>query len=224
MKRILKNTFILMLVISLMSVQVMAKINTSKISKTKARSAVSSKTKNNNNINSNKTKSICTAKVYENMPLEKKNSYSLSNGLTVKKVTGYSSYGYMPGIFHGSKKIWDPLNEAINDNGKSAFTVTNNGELFLYYISEASGGAGLSLIGVNSNGKVFLKKNFGGQDIDAKFISADSIVIKIERDNPNFDPATQPNAYRHSGIYDVTTYKLLPNGILKNISTKVEKK
>ncbi|MDR0268162.1 hypothetical protein [Paenibacillus sp.] len=139
----------------------------------------------------------------------------LSNGLVVDKEEP-DGFGYLPVIKLNGKTVWREVDEAwINTGGMVQFAVTSGGDTYLLYKSGASGVSGVNLVGVHKNGKVFLKKGFGGIGTDAKFISANTIQIEIERENKKWNPDRDPNAARHTGIYDVTVYQLSDKGLAK---------
>lgn len=160
-----------------------------------------------------------TAKVYPAVQLAmnpKKLPVKLPNGLTIDKEPGDSLF---PVIKYAGKKVWTGKND-FEGSGDIQFTLTSGGDTFLYtiYYIGASGGLGVDLVGVHANGKVFVKKNFGGIDLTAKFLKADSFEVAVEKLNPKWNPAKDSNAERHSGIYDVTVYQLTSKGIVKQKS------
>ena len=139
----------------------------------------------------------------------------LINGLVVDK-ENVDGFGYLPVIKLNGKKVWREADESwINTNGAVQFTAASGGDAYLLYKSGASGGSAVNVVGVHKNGKVFLRKSFGGVSVDAKFISANTIQVEIERENKKWNPERDSNAERHTGVYDVTVYQLSAKGMAK---------
>jgi len=173
------------------------------------------------------TKYLNFSKVYPVYYLSedyKKFPKKLPNGLTIGK-ENWSGLGYVPSILKGKKKVWRSLKEPIiNTGGKVQFTVTKNKDTFLYYYSGASGAASVVLVGVHSDGKVFLNKHYGdGAGVDLKFLEADKVEIAVERDNENWNPAIDGNAARHTGIWDVKQYTISKTGKMKLVKKYMKK-
>lgn len=158
------------------------------------------------------------AKTYTKLYLGKDASklpIKLINGLVVDK-EDVDGLGYLPVIKLNGKKVWREADDLwINTNGTIQFTVTSGGDTYLLYLSGATGGSAVDIVGVHKNGKTFLEKSFGGVGVDAKFISANTIQVEIERDNKKWNPERDPNAARHTGIYDVTVYQVSATGLAK---------
>lgn len=158
------------------------------------------------------------AKTYASLHLGSEASklpMKLPNGLVIDK-EDKDGFGYLPVIKLNGKTVWREADESwINTGGTIQFTVTSGGDTYLFYKSGASGGSGIDLVGVNKNGKVILKKKFGGVGTEAKFLSASTLQVSIERENKKWNPERDPNAARHSGIYDVTVYQLSAKGLVK---------
>ncbi|MGF7046451.1 hypothetical protein J2T13_000927 [Paenibacillus sp. DS2015] len=158
-----------------------------------------------------------TAKLYPQLNLivdAKKFPMKLNNGLVIDKENG--DMGVFPVIKLNGKKVWSGKNE-FEGSGEVQFTVTASGDTYLYssYYHGASGPIGIDFVGVHANGRVFVKKKFGGDTAVPKFLKADSFELAIERSNPKWDPSKDSNAELHTGIYDVTIYQLTTKGIVK---------
>ncbi|HWO55897.1 MAG TPA: hypothetical protein VNM49_16140 [Paenibacillus cookii] len=139
----------------------------------------------------------------------------LLNGLVVDK-EHVDGLGFLPVIKLNGKKVWREADESwINTGGAVQFTVASGGDTFLLYLSGATGGSMVQVVGVHKNGKVFLRKSFGGVGVNATFLSANTIQVEIERENLKWNPDRDPNAARHTGVYDVTVYQLSAKGMAK---------
>ncbi|WP_160045526.1 MULTISPECIES: hypothetical protein [Paenibacillus] len=154
------------------------------------------------------------AKLYLGMDAAKL-PMKLANGLVVDK-ENVEGLGYLPVIKLNGKKVWREADQSwINTNGAVQFTAASGGDTFLLYLSGATGGSAVDLVGVHKDGKVFLRKSFGGVGVDAKFIAANTVQIEIERENKKWNPERDPNAARHTDVYDVTVYQLSSKGMVK---------
>lgn len=137
----------------------------------------------------------------------------LPNGLTIGKEK-WGGYSYVPTILKGKKKVWSAAKQSIIDGGgQTQFTVTSHRDTFLSYYSGATGGEMTALVGVHQNGKVFFKKRFvSGAGLEVKFLASNKVKVAIERVKKNWDPSREPNAARHSGIWDVKEYTISTTG------------
>lgn len=150
----------------------------------------------------------------------------LSNGLVVDKASWDSDWkdAYLPVVKKDGKTIWTAKSQdPINPNGKVQFSVAANGDTVIFYQSGASGGSGANIAAIHANGKVFLRKDFVSDDTEVKLLGPTRIEVALERENPNWDPSTQPNAARHSNVYDVQVYDIGTDGKLKLIKSSVKK-
>ncbi|MFJ8256552.1 hypothetical protein [Peribacillus asahii] len=170
-----------------------------------------------------KSAEAAKAKVYPVYFLENidgKFSKKLTNGLTVKIENKYGMN--TPLILKGNKKVWTA--ELASSYGFFQYTVTTNKDTFLYCTDIAGGGARTQIIGVHSNGKVFLKKLYvGGAGMDTKFLSSNKIEVAIERVKKNWNPSIHTNAERFTDIWDVKVYSISKTGEMKLVKKYVEK-
>lgn len=91
------------------------------------------------------------------------------------------------------------------------------------YSSGATAGVEVNVAAIHANGKVFLRKNFFSDDTEVKFLNPTRIEVLQERENPDWDPDTQPNAARHSNIYNIRVFDIEPTGKLKLIKSSLKK-
>ncbi|MGE7119122.1 hypothetical protein ACQKIC_02765 [Peribacillus sp. NPDC046944] len=150
-------------------------------------------------------------------------SKKLKNGLSVG-IEERDEWNYTPFIKKGKKKVWS-LKYLSSTFGYMQYTETKEKDTFLYYTEIAGGGARTSVVGVHSNGKVFLKKGYtSGAGLDTKFLSANTIEVAIERMKKNWDPGKEPNAEKYTDTWDVKRYSLSKTGKMKLVKKYVQKK
>lgn len=156
----------------------------------------------------------------------KKLPMTLSNGLVVDKVLWDSDWedAYLPVVKKNGKTVWTAKNQLpMNANGKLQFSVAENGDTVIVYSSGASAGTEANIAAIHANGKVFLRKNFFSDDTEVKFLKPTRIEVAQERENPDWDPDTQPYGARHSNIYDIRVFDIETTGKLKLIKSSVKK-
>lgn len=132
----------------------------------------------------------------------------LSNGLTI----GVNKGLCVPVILKGKNEVYSfggPFME-----GELQFTITGNKDTFMYYKDSGRGGDSLELVGVRSNGEIFLEKEIdNGVGINAEFLSPSIIEIGIERYNEEYVAMSD----RFTGLFDTKYYLLTKDGEMKEI-------
>lgn len=123
-------------------------------------------------------------KVYAEYALPKEASkfpMKLTNGLTVS--TAKSNGKTIPVIKKGTKTVWQ--GKALATNSKIRFTVSKNGDTFLYYNQTHSGSKGhINLVGVSKAGKIILNSNLThNKRMRMDFLSATLIELGKELDH-----------------------------------------
>ncbi|MEI0739320.1 hypothetical protein VQ056_26470 [Paenibacillus sp. JTLBN-2024] len=107
----------------------------------------------------------------------------LLNGLVVDK-ENVDGLGFLPVIKLNGKKVWREADESwINTGGAVQFTVASGGDTFCCICRALPAEAWSRWSGCTKNGKVFLRKSFGGVGVNATFLSANTIQVEIEREN-----------------------------------------
>ncbi len=139
----------------------------------------------------------------------------LLNGLVVDK-ENVDGLGFLLGHQAERKKSMARSRRILDQHGRrrSIYRCIRRRHVFAVSLGRY-GGSMVQVVGVHKNGKVFLRKSFGGVGVNATFLSANTIQVEIERENPKWNPERDTNAARHTGAYDVTVYQLSAKGMAK---------
>ncbi|PIC70813.1 hypothetical protein CSV77_05745 [Sporosarcina sp. P16b] len=120
-----------------------------------------------------------------------------------------------PRILKGNRAVWEHVGGFMS--GDISFTVTKNNDTYLYYKFGSGGEEMVEVVGVDKNGKVFMKRTFGGEhaSMRAQFLSSSTIEIGVEKYSRYYDGTT---ASKHTGEFKSKFYQLYINGSVKELA------
>ncbi|PIC80021.1 hypothetical protein CSV75_08605 [Sporosarcina sp. P18a] len=152
-------------------------------------------------------------RVYKAYSVKKEQSkfpMKLSNSLVVDITSNEK-----PIIFKNGTVVWQGTNGW--SNAVISFTVTKNGDTYLYYKTDKNGTESVEVVGLSSEGKKLLNKTFTGDGagIHTQFVSPSIIEIGIEEFSVFYDGSA---ASKHSDSYQAKFYQLYINGSAKEVN------